>query len=138
MRVSEGFSAARLAAICCCAAFALLAVAGCTSGTPSVRATPSVGGSFYSGTAHLPGSGSSSAGAKSATATGSPARSAKSSRTPSAPSPSPAGPFPSAAPPTGGGGTAGFQHVMLLLLGAGAMLAGAGSLVYRRRLTRHR
>jgi hypothetical protein len=46
---------------------------------------------------------------------------------------------PPAAPPvTGGGGTAGFQGTLLLVLGAGAILAGAGGLVYRRWLGRGR
>ena len=49
-----------------------------------------------------------------------------------------ASPFPSAAPATGGGGTAGFQDALLLGLGVAALLAGAGSLAYRRRLTRKR
>jgi hypothetical protein len=49
-----------------------------------------------------------------------------------------ASPFPSAAPVTGGGGTAGFQDASLLGLGVAALLAGAGSLAYRRRLTRKR
>lgn len=47
-----------------------------------------------------------------------------------------ASPFPSAAPVTGGGGTAGFQDALLLGFGVAALLAGAGSLAYRRRLTR--
>jgi carbohydrate-binding DOMON domain-containing protein len=45
---------------------------------------------------------------------------------------------PTAAPVTGGGGTAGLQDGLLFGLGAAALLAGAGSIVYRRRLTRHR
>ena len=49
-----------------------------------------------------------------------------------------ASPFPSAAPVTGGGGTAGLQDALLLGLGVAALLAGAGSLAYRRRLTRKR
>jgi hypothetical protein len=55
------------------------------------------------------------------------------------PSPSPS-PFPdiTAAPATGGGGTAGFQDVSLLVLGGMAVLAGAGSLAYRRRIIRNR
>ena len=46
--------------------------------------------------------------------------------------------IPSAAPVTGGGGTAGFQGTALLVLGAGAILAGAGGLAYRRWLGRRR
>lgn len=45
---------------------------------------------------------------------------------------------PPAAPVTGGGGTAGFQDTLLLTLGAVAILAGAGGLVYRRWLGRGR
>ena len=45
---------------------------------------------------------------------------------------------PPAAPGTGGGGTAGFQGTLLLVLGAAAILAGAGGLVYRRWLGRGR
>ena len=46
--------------------------------------------------------------------------------------------IPPAAPVTGGGGTAGFQDSLLLALGAAAILAGAGGLVYRRWLGRGR
>jgi len=45
---------------------------------------------------------------------------------------------PPAAPVTGGGGTAGLQDGLLYVLGVAAILAGAGSIVYRRRLTRRR
>jgi hypothetical protein len=45
---------------------------------------------------------------------------------------------PAGAPATGGGGTAGLQDGMLFGLGGAAMLAGIGSLAYRRRLTRNR
>jgi hypothetical protein len=56
--------------------------------------------------------------------------------TPDTTSPSPA-PFTTVAPPTGGGGTAGFQHGLLLFLGVLAILAGAG-IVYRRRFLKNR
>jgi hypothetical protein len=46
--------------------------------------------------------------------------------------------YPTAAPPTGGGGTAGLQDTLLFGLGGAAILAGAGSIIYRRRLTRDR
>jgi LPXTG-motif cell wall-anchored protein len=47
-------------------------------------------------------------------------------------------PVPVAAPVTGGGGTAGFQDALLLVAGLAAIVAGAGSIFYRRRLNRHR
>jgi hypothetical protein len=43
---------------------------------------------------------------------------------------------PIGAPSTGGGGTAGLQHVTLFGLGALAVLAGLGTLIYRRRALR--
>jgi hypothetical protein len=51
---------------------------------------------------------------------------------------SPTSSIPSAAPVTGGGGTAGFQGTLLLVLGAAAILAGAGGLAYRRWFARGR
>jgi putative membrane protein len=42
---------------------------------------------------------------------------------------------PSGAPADGGGGTAGIQHLWLFGLGGGLLLAGAGSLAYRRKIT---
>ena len=47
-------------------------------------------------------------------------------------------PVPIGAPSTGGGGTAGVQDVLLFGVGGAALLAGAGSLVYRRRVMRDR
>jgi len=44
--------------------------------------------------------------------------------------------YPTAAPVTGGGGTAGFQGALLLIVGIAAILAGAGGIAYRRRLRR--
>ncbi|HET9971822.1 MAG TPA: hypothetical protein VFQ68_26555 [Streptosporangiaceae bacterium] len=45
-------------------------------------------------------------------------------------------PVPTAAPVTGGGGTAGFQDTLLLVAGLAAIVAGAGSIFYRRRINR--
>jgi LPXTG-motif cell wall-anchored protein len=45
---------------------------------------------------------------------------------------------PTAAPVTGGGGTAGFQDTLLLVAGVAAIVAGAGSIFYRRRVNRGR
>ncbi len=44
--------------------------------------------------------------------------------------------FPTAAPETGGGGTAGLQDSLLFGTGAAAVLVGFGTLAYRRRLAR--
>jgi hypothetical protein len=44
--------------------------------------------------------------------------------------------YPAAAPETGGGGTAGLQDGVLFGVGGAAVLAGLGSLAYRRRVTR--
>jgi hypothetical protein len=44
--------------------------------------------------------------------------------------------YPTAAPETGGGGTAGLQDGVLFGVGGVAVLAGLGSLAYRRRLAR--
>jgi len=49
-------------------------------------------------------------------------------------SPSPA--YPTAAPETGGGGTAGLQDGLLFGAGGAAVFAGLGTLAYRRRLRR--
>src|ERR1700744_4789644 len=46
--------------------------------------------------------------------------------------------YPTAAPVTGGGGTAGLQDITLFGIGGAAILFGAGTLAYRRRITRHR
>ena len=54
------------------------------------------------------------------------------------PAPSPTSEIPTAAPVTGGGGTAGLQDGLLFVLGAAAILVGAGSILYRKRLTRRR
>jgi hypothetical protein len=44
--------------------------------------------------------------------------------------------YPTAAPQTGGGGTAGLQDGLLLGVGGAAVVAGLGSLAFRRRLRR--
>ena len=43
-----------------------------------------------------------------------------------------------AAPATGGGGTAGLQDATLFIIGGAAIVAGAGGIAYRRRATRNR
>lgn len=92
---------------------------------------PGRGGASASGSPHASSSASSHA-SSSATAkpahTGTPAPSHSSA--PATPA------FPTAAPETGGGGTAGLQDGLLFGVGGLAVLAGFGALAYRRRLAR--
>lgn len=46
--------------------------------------------------------------------------------------------YPTGAPQTGGGGTAGLQDGLVFVLGGAAIAAGLGSLAYRRKFTRRR
>jgi hypothetical protein len=83
----------------------------------------------------------SSTGKASATSTAQPPASHQATTAPSQPSHTPTSattPYPTGAPQTGGGGTAGLQDGLLFGLGGTAILAGLGSLAYRRRLTRTR
>src|SRR5579871_6614878 len=137
-----------------CATLAVLTtalVSACSSGS-----TPTTPPSF-------PQSGSSSGGSSPATptasASGTPSATTPSTPSPSVPAssapassaaaasppppspgpPSPASPeLPAQAPSTGGGGTAGFQHLLLFCLGILAILAGAGGIAYRRKAMRDR
>ncbi len=149
---------ARLTALCWSALILLAPVAvsacGGSSTSPTIPTfTPSV---TVSGTRTAPASGASapSSGATSSHTTASGTPGVTSTATPgvtstatpavtvtetvTAPATSVTSYVPTAAPVTGGGGTAGLQDGLLFGLGAVAILAGAGSIVYRRRLTRHR
>src|SRR5690349_13821686 len=123
------------------AAFVSLSVSACTGGGPpssapisfspggTPPATPTASASNTAGTATPSASAITPSASASATA---PSASAS-------PSPSPsASPIPAVAPATGGGGTAGFRDVLLFSLGVLAVLAGAGSIVYRRKVMRNR
>jgi hypothetical protein len=47
-------------------------------------------------------------------------------------------PIPTAAPVTGGGGTAGLQDSVLFIVGGAAVVFGAGSFFYRKKLSKDR
>ena len=124
---------AKVTALGCGALSVLATTVACTtpSGTTASGTTPPTG-SFV--TAKLP-----TTPTPTASASGSPAPVPVQptpfvSVTPTATS----SPVPIGAPSTGGGGTAGVQDVLLFGVGGAALLAGAGSLVYRRRVMRDR
>jgi hypothetical protein len=150
------------------AAVLAIAVAACSSGgTPTSSTTPSPhvttstasGGASRTPSPSTSGTGKSSATDKAtstvtttatarATVTATPTH--RATATPSAivqattPRPAPTVThfvtqyYPVGAPQTGGGGTAGLQDAALFGVGGAAILAGFGSLAYRRRLTRKR
>jgi hypothetical protein len=111
--------------------FASAAVSACTTSSPSTtlptfspaKSSPATSTALPGGTAKV--------------ATPSASHSSGSASPPTAQSPS-GRPIPTAAPATGGGGTAGFQDPLLFGLGGAAILAGAGSLTYRRKVIRNR
>ena len=111
--------------------FATLAVSACTGGsTPGAAASAS--SSFF--TAKAPGTPSPTLTnpTPAPTPTPTPIESTLN------PAPATSSPAPVGAPSTGGGGTAGLQHLTLFGLGAVAVLAGLVSLLYRRRTLRGR
>ncbi len=144
---------ARLAAVCWGALTLLapVAVSACSgsSSTPTVPTfTPSV---TISGTAtgsvtapassgSTPSSGTTaSSGTPGVTTSPAVTATATVTRTATAPATaSSTSQIPTAAPAAGGGGTAGLQDGLLFGLGVAAILAGTGSIAYRRRLTRRR
>jgi len=119
---------------------ACVALSACTSSsTPPAVFTPAVTGSASVSVSPSPSASASASASPSASP--SPSDSSSPSPEPSAsPSPSPVvtTPFPTVAPVTGGGGTAGFQDAGLAVLGGTAIAAGLGSIAYRRRMTRNR
>jgi len=117
---------------------ASVAVSACSGSSP-----PSAGASFSPGgtISGTPSPGASDTATASASESPSASATATESASPSpSPSPSPQAisPFPTAAPDTGGGGTAGLQDTLLFVLGGAAVLVGAGTLAYRRRVIRNR
>ena len=137
---------AKLTALCWGALTLLVpvAVSACSSGSSSTPTVPTFSPSVTTtsvpaSSTTTPASGSTTA-TSTATAAGSPVatHTATATATVTVTPTSPATQIPSGAPVTGGGGTAGLQDGMLFGVGAAAILAGAGSIVYRRRLTRGR
>ena len=133
------------------AMLACVALSACTSGPastpppstfiPSAGASSTATGTASGGSSPLTTtSTSASASASPPPTTFIPSPSPSASETPSpepSASPSPS-PVPDAAPVTGGGGTAGFQDAGLAVVGGAAIVAGLGSIAYRRRMTKRR
>jgi hypothetical protein len=138
---------ARLTALCWGALTILapVAVSAC-SGSTSTPTVPSFSPTVTTGTATAPASGGNTPYSGATSDSGTPGVASSSTVTPvatvtetvTAPATSPTSYVPIAAPVTGGGGTAGLQDGLLFVLGSAAILAGAGSIIYRRRFTRHR
>ena len=142
----------RLAILGCAALMVILsaALSACT-GTPS-SSVPAIFSPSGSSTASSSASGTASAGASASHpasdhASASTTHPTTSPATPSpatttvSPSPAPTTTtyyYPTGAPATGGGGTAGLQNGVVIVLGGAAIAAGLGSLAYRRKFTRRR
>lgn len=124
---------ARLTAVGCAAMVASASVVACTgSPHPALpKLSPGVTASQSPNTSPSPT-------AAGRTPSASPSATRSAGARPSATRTHSVGPFPTAAPATGGGGTAGFQGPWLLVLGAVSILAGAGCIAYRTRRTGNR
>ncbi len=120
------------------AMLASAAVAACTTSSPSVTLPSSSPARSSSATPTARPSRATSTATPSASPSTRPPASESASPSPSATPRHSASPFPTVAPATGGGGTAGSHDTLLLGLGAAAMLAGAVSIVYRRKVLRNR
>ena len=136
-------SSPRLAVLGCAALMVLvaLAVSACT-GSPSSSA-PSILPPPGSTTASSPATGTANASADASASTTTPATHTTTPTphtTTVSPSPVPTTTYyyPTGAPQTGGGGTAGLQDGLVFVLGGAAIAAGLGSLAYRRKFTRRR
>jgi hypothetical protein len=117
--------------------------AGASSTPPASTFSPSAGASSTAtgtagGTSPRTSASASTSASSSASASTSASASASQSASPQPSSSPSSSPAPIGAPVTGGGGTAGFQDAGLAVLGGGAIVAGLGSIVYRRRMTKHR
>ena len=130
---------ARLTALCWGALTILapVAVSAC-SGSTSTPTVPSFSPTVTTGTASVPASDGTTPWTPGVTSTATVTPVATVTQTVTVPAATATSFVPTAAPVTGGGGTAGLQDGLLFVLGAAAILAGAGSIIYRRRFTRHR
>ena len=123
---------ARLTVVGCATLTMLVSalVSACTTSSPSPTPTPFSPAVTGSATITILPSGT--AGVTTPSTSVSPSARSSATQSPSA------SPFLTAAPATGGGGTAGFQDILLFGLGGTAILVGAGSLAYRRKIIKNR
>jgi len=144
---------AKLTVVSCATLMVLVsaAVSACTgpssSSVPAIFSSPgSSAKATHTSTSTATATATSSETA-SGTPTSTPTNTATSTQTPTptttSPSAQPPTPttttyYPTAAPQTGGGGTAGLQNGLAIGLGGTAIVAGLGGLAYRRKLTRRR
>jgi hypothetical protein len=130
---------AKLTALCWGALTILapVAVSAC-SGSTSTPTVPNLSPTLITGTATVTASDGTTPSTPGVTSTATVSPVATVTQTVTVPGATATSFVPTAAPVTGGGGTAGLQDGLLFVLGAAAILAGAGSILYRRRFTRHR
>jgi hypothetical protein len=130
---------AKLTALCWGALTILapVAVSAC-SGSTSTPTVPSFSPTLITGTATVTASDGTTPSTPGVTSTATVSPVATVTQTVTVPGATATSFVPTAAPVTGGGGTAGLQDGLLFVLGVAAILAGAGSILYRRRFTRHR
>ena len=117
--------------------FGITACTGSGKPTAGGSVSPSASG-LFSGTARAPDSSTATATGSAKATDSATARASASPSASAAPSPTASSPYPTSAPVTGGGGTAGFQDSGLLAVGIACVAAGAGALAWRRRLTHTR
>jgi hypothetical protein len=127
-----------------CGAMTILVSASVSACTGRAGPVSTGSSSFSPGESTSPTSpGSSSGSASPKSGSGSPAAASGGAGASSSASPAQAAapttnPPPTVAPAAGGGGTSGLQDPLLFVLGGAAVLAGAGSIAYRRKITRNR
>ena len=142
-------SSSRLAVLSCAALMVLvaLAVSACTGAPPSTVPSIFTPSGSTSESASASGTETASASADGSASPAHPTASPSTHETTPTPttttvSPSPVQTttyvYPTGAPATGGGGTAGLQDGVVFVLGGAAIAAGVGSLAYRRKFTRRR